>query len=172
MGMSRKKRLAVRLRKRQSRKHTRRMRRGNNISPLKLKDKILKGIDEEYEKMKQTGGGIAEDSIAYVINMDKSIDRLNVISEQAKKAGLKLTRFPGVGVDDSVMKVNSGEKLQEEGVGYIIYVDPSGKFANKGKIGCFLSHRKLLKMISEDPSVKSEISIICNNTRKYNTKTE
>jgi len=160
MGLSRKKRVALRLRKRQSRKHTRRMRGGNNVSLLKLKEENLNGIVEEYEKANQTGGGIAEDSIAYVINMDKSVDRLNDISEQAKKAGLKLTRFPGVAVDDSVMKVNSGEKLQEEGIGYIIYVDPSGKFANKGKIGCFLSHRKLLKMISEDSSIKSEISII------------
>jgi GR25 family glycosyltransferase involved in LPS biosynthesis len=132
----------------------------DNSDINEVKDETLKDMVEEYEKTNQTGGGIAEDSIAYVINMDKSVDRLNDISEQAKKAGLKLTRFPGVAVDDSVMKVNNGEKLQEEGIGYIIYVDPSGKFANKGKIGCFLSHRNLLKKISEDPSVKSEISII------------
>lgn len=132
----------------------------DNSDINEVKDDTLKDMVEEYEKTNQQGGGIAEDSTAYVINMDKSEDRLKVITEQANKAGMKLTRFPAVSIGDDVMKVNNGQPLQEQGIGHIIYVDPSGKFANKGKIGCFLSHRNLLKKISEDPSVKSEISII------------
>jgi glycosyl transferase family 25 len=87
-------------------------------------------------------------SDAYVINMDKSHDRLIKIQEDAKKANIKLTRWSAI--DGS--KLNNDD-MDKYNISKLIrrYIKEKNE---PGVIGCYISHVSLLKHL-ETLSVKN-----------------
>lgn len=97
---------------------------------------------------------------AYVINLDASKDRLDVIMKAAGDAKLNLTRFPAVMIDKNILGNNWGAALQRQGIGALIYLDEKGNMQNAGTIGCYLSHKTLLDTISKDQSNTAVATLI------------
>ena len=123
---------------------------------LKNKRKTKRVLRYTRKKSLQRGGENPElFTMAYVINLDSSKDRLDVIMKAAEKAKFTMTRFPAVKVDKSILGNDSGATLQRQGIGYIIYLDLKGEFQYGGTIGCYLSHRDLLEKISKDETNKA-----------------
>jgi len=86
----------------------------------------------------------------YVISLEEAKDRLDTIMNAAKAQELALTHFKAVKLEPGIQHHNYGEKLEELGIGSIIFrTDNPDKIKHAGTIGCFLSHRNLLKEISE-----------------------
>jgi len=81
----------------------------------------------------------------YVISTDKNSQRYKNIENKAKLAGLPIQHWPAT-------VINSNEhitmSLPLKGIGHSNFTDRSKQFFNLGAIGCFLSHRELLKHIS------------------------
>lgn len=75
----------------------------------------------------------------YVINMDKSIDRLNNIKKQEPILGKKITRIPAI----------DGKTLSKQEIN-----DNSTKlcstFCSNSMIGCFLSHKKTWQSVVDN----------------------
>jgi len=123
---------------------------------LRNKRKTKRFVYTTRKKRRQSGGNNPElFTMAYVINLDSSKERLDVIMKAAEKAKLALTRFPAVKIDKSILGNDWGSALQRQGIGAIIYLDPKGNFQNAGTIGCYVSHRDLLEKISKDESNKA-----------------
>lgn len=123
---------------------------------LKNKRKTKRGLRYTRKKSLQHGGENPElFTMAYVINLDSSKDRLDVIMKRAEKAKLALTRFPAVKIDKSILGNDWGSALQRQGIGAIIYLDLKGEFQYGGTMGCYLSHRDLLEKISKDETNKA-----------------
>ena len=74
----------------------------------------------------------------YVVNLDRSKDRLAKIDMNLKKYGLKYERFPAV----------DGKSLTEDEINKSITSLCQYVLCNKSQVGCALSHIKLWKMIS------------------------
>jgi GR25 family glycosyltransferase involved in LPS biosynthesis len=89
---------------------------------------------------------------AYVINLDSSKDRLDTIMKDAQAAKLKLTRFPAVKIDKSILGDDWGAALQRQGIGVLIYLDDKENMQHAGTIGCYLSHKNLIDSIWKDKS--------------------
>ena len=83
----------------------------------------------------------------YVINLDKDINRLNLISTQLKKAQIDFTRFPAI--NGSKLDVNKlikdGKVVMENGS--FFNHNTEGRNSLNGSIGCALSHINLWKHI-------------------------
>lgn len=69
---------------------------------------------------------------AYVINLDKSKDRLNLITKQCARENIKMQRFPAV--DGRTLDITSIDIIEN-------------KKMDKGAIGCSLSHINLWKSV-------------------------
>jgi len=111
-------------------------------------------------RRKKLRGGASFFSKAYVINLDASKDRLKKIQDGASKAGIELTRFPGVSIESDIVKKDTGRALLDEGIGSMIYLNQDGSLRHRGTIGCYLSHKKLLEKISADPDAGSATLIL------------
>ena len=85
---------------------------------------------------------------SYVINLDRSKDRLEFVKKNAKKANLSITRFRGVEgnkldlADLKRQNIITNEKLRV------------------GEIGCALSHINLWKQIINDDSISEDKLIL------------
>ncbi|UXM96506.1 glycosyltransferase family 25 protein (plasmid) [Bartonella sp. HY329] len=75
----------------------------------------------------------------FVINLDRSLDRLNHVNQQFSDLGLTLTRIAGV----------DGTQLSDEDYQHITSVRHWPLELTKREVGCFLSHRNCLKLIAE-----------------------
>ena len=79
----------------------------------------------------------------FVINLDRSKERLNQIARQLDGFGLSWERFPAV--DGTALSDETCDRL----------LDPTGKAAryhrplSKGELGCFLSHYRLWQKIAD-----------------------
>jgi GR25 family glycosyltransferase involved in LPS biosynthesis len=123
---------------------------------LRNKRKTKRFVYTTRKKRRQSGGNNPElFTMAYVINLDLSKERLDVIMKAAEKAKLALTRFPAVKIDKSILGNDWGSALQRQGIGHLMYLDQKSNFQNAGTIGCYLSHRDLLEKISKDESNKA-----------------
>lgn len=78
----------------------------------------------------------------YVINMDKSIDRLNMIKDNFNEYNLKFTRFPAV----------DGKKIKKSILNKNTTLLCKTILCNKGIIGCSLSHINIWKQLVNDKS--------------------
>jgi GR25 family glycosyltransferase involved in LPS biosynthesis len=93
--------------------------------------------------------------------MDSSKERLNTIMDAAKAAKIELVRFPAIVLHDDVLKNNRGQELQEQGVGSLLYYSYDTKgLVKRGTIGCYLSHRGVMRKIAEDTNDKSKGTLI------------
>jgi glycosyl transferase family 25 len=90
----------------------------------------------------------------HVINMDKSRDRLAEIQAAAQRAGLPLIRWPAV--DGSTIKEDD---VRQHKVSKLITRHTAEK-KQPGVIGCFLSHKTLLKHLETRSASKSDAHLI------------
>jgi len=88
-------------------------------------------------------------SSAYVISTDKNSNRYKNIELKSKLIGLPIQLWPATIIkpEHSIRKA-----LPLKGIGISHFTDRSNKYFNLGGIGCFLSHRELLKHISRSNS--------------------
>lgn len=77
----------------------------------------------------------------YVVNLDRSADRLAAISESAAEWGLTITRVPAV--DGRSLSADQSRILDHRKFGAF-----NGKAVLPGEIGCYLSHLKALTLIA------------------------
>jgi GR25 family glycosyltransferase involved in LPS biosynthesis len=96
-------------------------------------------------KKRQKGGSCSNlFKDAYVISMDKNSERYIDIENDANNAGLVLQHWPATFLEKT-------EKLRYElpykGVGRTLFCDRLNNVYNIGTVGCFLSHRELLRHI-------------------------
>lgn len=77
----------------------------------------------------------------FVINLDRSADRLAVISESALDWGLTITRVPAV--EGRSLSAEQSQILDHRKFGAF-----NGKAVLPGEIGCYLSHLKALALIA------------------------
>lgn len=79
----------------------------------------------------------------FVINLDRSTDRLAVMAEQCRRAGLSFERFPAV----------DGLRLSAEQIASVQHpVWPTllnGRRLSPGEVGCALSHQAVIRCIVE-----------------------
>ena len=87
---------------------------------------------------------------AYTITMNPNGTRFKQTRKSAKNAGLNITAVPGALITNSMIK---------KGIRGISRKPYSFK-KNRGVIGCFLAHRKLLEKIANDKTDKSEATLI------------
>lgn len=90
----------------------------------------------------------------HVINMDKSRDRLAEIQAAAKQANLPLIRWPAV--DGTTIKEDD---VRQHKVSKLITRHTAEK-KQPGVIGCFLSHKTLLKHLETRSVSKSDAHLI------------
>lgn len=101
---------------------------------------------------------------AYVISMDKTSERYIDIEQHANKAGLILQHWPATVLQKSD-KIRY--ELPYKGVGRPLFCDRLNNMYNIGTVGCFLSHRELLRHIASLNS--SEIgTLILEDDAKIN----
>lgn len=81
---------------------------------------------------------------AYVITMDTNSERYKQMEASAKAAGLEVTKWDAVKVDDSMK-----DSLMEQGIGSIIF--KGAKMRLRGAIGCFLAHRNAMTHAADHP---------------------
>ncbi len=91
---------------------------------------------------------------AHVINMDKSVARLNEIQASAKKANLEITRGPGV--DGSTITYDDIRPKKLSAL--IMRYTTENK--QPGVIGCFLSHQSLLKYLETQSASSTSAHLI------------
>lgn len=85
---------------------------------------------------------------AYLINMDRSTDRLAHMEREFRQAGAPFFRWPGV----------DGEALSEEGLDEFVRQRPLPDAQwRRGEVGCFLSHFGLWRHIAEGPDAAAAI---------------
>ncbi len=80
----------------------------------------------------------------YVINLDRSLDRLTAIANQLLAFNLPFERFPaidGTTLDLATISENYG----------VTIAAPPDRPLHAGQIGCFLSHALLLRKIADRP---------------------
>lgn len=77
---------------------------------------------------------------SYVINLDRSQDRLGHITSVFQRAGLQFTRISGV--DGRLLSQTELDKIVDPVQRWEIRIPPS-------EIGCFLSHRRCLEQIAQ-----------------------
>jgi glycosyl transferase family 25 len=75
----------------------------------------------------------------FLVNLDRSKDRLQAYEDQMSTLGLVYERVPAV--DGNCISKNDADELSRTNVGGFPW--------EKGAMGCFLSHRKVWKMIIE-----------------------
>jgi glycosyl transferase family 25 len=97
----------------------------------------------------------------YVINMDKDTQRLNKITQSAKKYEINFTRVSGVLINDEIIKTSP------------FVSDFMKKYGTKGIIGSFLAHKKVWEIIVND---KIDYAVILEDdiefTPQFNTTLE
>jgi glycosyl transferase family 25 len=76
----------------------------------------------------------------YVINLDKSKDRLKNVSENMKKLNLSFTRFPAI----------DGSKVDPTKLKHLVSFWGRTILSNYGMIGCALSHKELWNRLKND----------------------
>lgn len=76
---------------------------------------------------------------AYLINLDRSPDRLGEISEQLSALGIAFERVPAV----------DGRNLSDDDIGAVRVDTPGWLPLSAGEVGCFLSHRTCWRRIAE-----------------------
>lgn len=81
----------------------------------------------------------------FVVNLDRSADRLAAISESAADWGLTITRVPAV--DGRSLSAEQSRILDHRKFGAF-----NGKAVLPGEIGCYLSHLKALALIADGDS--------------------
>ena len=102
------------------------------------------------------------DNNVYVINMDKSIDRLKKISLNLSKNNIKFERIEAIyGKDMSTEDINENTTLF------------CNTFCTKGMIGCFLSHKKAWNQVVKNGNdfamiLEDDCELVDNFTEKVN----
>lgn len=125
----------------------------NNNWPLVLAVVlIIVGIVWVFGSMSKKGPIYIAD--AHVINMDKSRDRLAEIQAAATEAKLPLIRWPAV--DGTTIKEDDVRKYK---VSKLITKHTAEK-KQPGVIGCFLSHKTLLKHLEARSSGRNDAHLI------------
>jgi glycosyl transferase, family 25 len=74
----------------------------------------------------------------YLINLDRSVDRLRVMTNQARSIGFDFERVPGI----------DGITLTKEQIAPY-RVNPSARPLSPGEVGCWLSHRRAWERVRE-----------------------
>jgi GR25 family glycosyltransferase involved in LPS biosynthesis len=97
----------------------------------------------------------------FVINMDKSLDRLSRMSTQIPKLGQNFIRVTGV-----VGSELSPQEIKENST-YLCRT-----FCTYSQIGCFLSHKKVWQMIADGPDemaivLEDDCEVIDNFNKDY-----
>jgi len=103
--------------------------------------------------LKYSLGDEANIKTIHVINLDKDIVRWAAISKNAANVVPRVQRFPAVNgkrlKTADLHKLGIGIAMMMKGTGD--YVEQSNNLRNIGTVGCFLSHRNLLTMLSKMP---------------------
>ncbi|MDV7392756.1 glycosyltransferase family 25 protein, partial [Arthrospira platensis SPKY1] len=73
-----------------------------------------------------------------VINLDRSYDRLEFVSQGLSLSGLKWSRFPAIELPESGW---SDHEIYVKGQSKRFYWDD----LSRGELGCFLSHLEVMK---------------------------
>ena len=106
--------------------------------------------EEDVKKIQQAEIPIIKD--VWVINLDKSKDRWNLMMEQTKNLDpLPVNRWPAT--DGRAL---SEQEMIEEKIPIIVRPQNSVEYRQerrKGEIGCYLSHKKLMQHLAEDKKV-------------------
>ena len=108
-----------------------------------------RNVRRTRKSLQKGGSGTTLFKNTYVISTDKTSERYKNIETKAKVAGLSIQLWPATVIkpEHSIRK-----GLPLKGIGISHFTDRSNKYFNLGGIGCFLSHRELLKHISRNNS--------------------
>ena len=99
---------------------------------------------------KNTNSGKPFFKKAYVITMDTNSERYKQMEASAKAAGVEVTKWDGVTVEESMKN-----SLMEQGIGSVIF--KGAKMRLRGAIGCFLAHRNAMTDAAEHPGAQATL---------------
>jgi GR25 family glycosyltransferase involved in LPS biosynthesis len=100
----------------------------------------------------KTPNGIFDRINFYVINLDRSIDRMEQFAEDFESFPIPFIRVSGIEGKTLTIPIENYDALM-----FFLYV---GREATPGDIGCYLSHFKALKMFLES---EKEFALICED---------
>lgn len=101
-----------------------------------------------------------KDFLVYVVNLDRSVDRMASIAESSAQFGIEIQRIPAV---DGKMLTPDQEKVLDVARFHRI----CGKRVLPAEIGCYLSHLRILELIAEG---EHEIGVVVEDDIKFSAE--